>query len=314
MIGVWNRYFFAPERPEPLALCRIVYCGLLVIYYVVFARFTGWADATAVAYDPVGPWRFLPSTAIASDGTMMALAWLFRATLLLACIGLWTRASLWVAFALSLYLVSAPANFGKVSHSEPSVAWVLLILALSRCGDAWSLDARRRRMRPPPSGEYRWPVRAVWIFLAIVFTFAGWQKIASAGLAWASPDAFAALMRSHFYENEPVTSVGLRIAYVRPLVIMAAVATLVGECLFPLALVNRWLRLVFVTLMFGMQLNISLLFGVYFGPFLPTYVFFIPWAWILFDRRLPRIPLLRHVRPAAPARRQPDLSGPLRRS
>jgi len=47
------------------------------------------------------------------------------------------------------------------------------VLALSRCGDAFSLDrlvrARRHAEAPPPSGEYRWPARMILLVMSCVF-------------------------------------------------------------------------------------------------------------------------------------------------
>ena len=294
--NLWDRYFFLPERPEPLAVCRALFCGLILVYYAGFEGFLGWRDVVPAYHDPVGFWNLLPGHVILPDWVMAIVAWLWRLSLLTAAVGLFTRVSLWVAFAGAFYLLGLSTGFGKVSHSEPTVVFVLLILALSRCGDAVSLDTRLglRRRSHAASGEYRWPVRLVWIMMAIVFAFAGWQKVFRAGLGWMSPDSFTPLMLAHYYENAPPTDLGLKLAWFRPFVYLAAVSTIVGECLFPLALFSRRARLIFVGLMFGMQVNITLLFGVYFWPFLPGYLFFVPWAWLMYDRRVPyTLPWLR---------------------
>ena len=53
-------------------------------------------------------------------------------------------------------------------------------LALSRAADAWSLDVlmaslrQRRPVQPhPDDGEYTWPIRFVWVAMALIFCAAG---------------------------------------------------------------------------------------------------------------------------------------------
>ena len=291
-----DRYFFLPERPEPLALCRAVACGAFFVYFALFdGDFRGWLRIADVYYEPEGVWRFYWE--VTRDGLPIlgdAATWwaqtIFKVALLLGCVGLFTRVSMWVAFACGFFLLGLSTGFGKVSHSEPACVWMLLILAMSRCGDAWSLDRalfRRGEARKAWSGEYRWPLRMVWVVMALVFGLAGWSKLIEAGPRWMHPDSFTPLMLSHYYENDPPTELGLRLAWFRPFVWAGSVSTLVGECLFPLALVSRRARLVLVPLMFGMQLNITALFGVYFWAFLPGYAFWVPWGWLLYDRRVP---------------------------
>ena len=287
--SLWDRYFFLPEPPEPLAACRIIACAALLAYYGPWVDFRGWGGLSDTFYEPVGIWAELPGPLVLSDGLMLAAQWLWKLSLALGCVGLFTRPALWVAFALGFYLLGITTSFGKVSHSEPTAVFVLLVLALSRCGDALSLDTRLglRRRAERPSGEYRWPARVVWIVMALVFGIAGWQKVRGAGLAWVSPDSFVPQMIRHFYANEPPTDLALWLSTHRPLMWFAGAAALAGECLFPLALFSRRLRLMLVPAMFVMQANIALLMGIYFWPFMAGYAFWVPWSWLMFDRRVP---------------------------
>ncbi len=288
-----SRYFFTPESPQPLAICRIIVCGWLFVYYGLLTDFRGWNLIATTHYDRVGLFGLLGHNATLSDTAVGVLQSVFALSLLGGMFGLMTRASLITAAVLAFYFLGLRTAFGKVSHSEPIVIFMLVTLAMSHCNAAFSLDRRfgwfGARKLSQLSGEYRWPIRVVWILMTIVFSFAGWQKVRLAGLSWVSPESFTPMMLGHFYDNDPLVDWGIQLAYFKPFVWMAGIMTLVGECLFPLVLVSRKARLFFVPLMFGMQANIALLFGVYFWPFLPAYAFFVPWAWLIACYRAKRI-------------------------
>jgi hypothetical protein len=280
--SAWDRYFFTPASATPLGLYRAIACGWWFVYYTFGYDFAGWTAASEAFYQPVSFWRLFPGVPLLADDLTLVLSRVFSGALLLGAIGLFTRVSIGIAFVLSIYLLGISTGFGKVTHSHTLVLFTLGILAMARSGDAVSLDALRRGRAGPavPSGEYRWPIRTVWVVLAISFTLAGWQKVFRAGPGWLSPDSFTPLMLRHYYENEPWTDIGLRLAWIRPFAWFGSIATLVGECLFPLALISRRARMIFVPLMLGMQINITVLFGVYFWPFLVGYVFFVPWEYL----------------------------------
>ena len=61
--------------------------------------------------------------------------------LVLSCIGLLTRWSIGVALVLGIYLLALPNNFGKTGHGDAILVLTMGILALSKCGDAWSVDS-----------------------------------------------------------------------------------------------------------------------------------------------------------------------------
>jgi hypothetical protein len=274
-----ERFLFDPAQPESLAICRILFFGGMLLVYGPWEDFRGWAQVVPAYYGPVGPAAWLPFPVTLPDPVIQRLQWAWRAALLLAAVGLWTRAATVTAFVLGTYLLSLSTAFGKVSHSENLVVFILLIMATARCADAWSLDTRWRR-RPrvvQPSGEYRWPSRVVWVVMTIVFTLAGWQKLIRVGPVWASPELFSPQMVMHFYTNDPWVDWGLRLAWVRPFVWVAGIASLAGECLFPLALISRRARAVLVPLMLGMQINITVLFGVFFWTYFVAYSFWLPW-------------------------------------
>jgi hypothetical protein len=212
--------------------------------------------------------------------SVFAIAW--KLSLLLACLGLFTRFSTIVAFVLGTYLVGLFNSYGKIEHEAIPPIFIMGILAVSRCGHGFSLDAllRNRRKEPPigPSGEYRWPVRAVWVLLAIMFFDAGTAKLRVSGLNWAWGQGFSLLMLSRYFDpNPPPLKVGLFIANHVWLARMMGVGSLLVETLFPLALFTRWGRWFFPAAAFAMQMGIGLVMNIWFIHFLGAYLFWVPW-------------------------------------
>ena len=223
--------------------------------------------------------------------------------LALAAIGLFTRLALVVAFGCSVYLLGLPQNFGQIQHFDTLVVLVFGILAMSRAGDACSIDAWRRsrsvarRMaipgtaekRPgaaplPESGEYTWPIRAIWVMTAVIFCSAGLSKLRHSGLQWVFSDHLAIVLVRHQYfvsDGEPLTSWGLTIAAYPWAPRLLAAISLATEVCYPLALFSRRARMVLVPSGIAFLVGIRLLMGPTFEPFVMCSVFWVPWTQVL---------------------------------
>jgi hypothetical protein len=169
------------------------------------------------------------------------------------------------------------------------VVFVLAILALSRCGDAISLDRllwkRHGGGVAPLCGEYRWPVRAVWLTMAMILFAAGTSKLMQGGIAWVTSDHFPiSLVQRHYDPNPPAVRWGLVIAQHPFLSRPSAAAAIALELAAPLALVSITARRLVPAATFLMQVGIGVLMNVWFTPFLFAYVFWVPWEVILRPR------------------------------
>jgi hypothetical protein len=286
----WNRFWFEPEAPDNLGICRLLFYGLLLVYYLPVS-YDGWGSIPRSFFQPVWPFEKF-RIPILGDPYLGLAAAMWNASLLLASAGFCTRASTAIAFVLGAYLIGVPYNFGKTDHMTALVVFALGILAVSRCGDAWSADAfiRRRflgREPAPPSGEYRWPVRAVWLTMALVFFAAGMAKVIQGGFAWVFSEHFEISLVQRFYDpNPPAVRLGLWIAAHPWLARTMAAGSLLGELLFPLALFSRRARRVLPPVMLLMQLGIGLLMNVWFWTFMYCYLFWVPWDRIVNRLRL----------------------------
>jgi hypothetical protein len=219
----------------------------------------------------------------------------WKMALLLSAVGLFTRPAMIVAFVLGTYLMGLPHNFGQTQHFDTLIVFTSGALALSRAADAWSLDAWMASRREPgpvqppaPDGEYTWPIRFVWVAMAMIFCAAGISKLRHSGLDWILSDNLALLLQRqqyHISDGEPWTTWGLWIAQHPWLARSMAAASVSIETLFPLALFSRKARYLLVPAGLAFLVGIRTLMGPTFEQFMLCYVFWVPWQRVLYNTR-----------------------------
>jgi hypothetical protein len=276
-------YWFEPAAPTNLCVSRVVfYGGLLALYWS--EDFRNWGSVSPAFWMPLPAFKALGLHPLSVD-SINVIQWVWRVALALSAIGLLSRVSMAVACVLGFYLLGLPHNFGHVYHFDALIVIAMLTLTCSRAGDAWSVDARRlRRAQPPPSGEYTWPIRLIWLSMAFVFVAAGLSKLRHGGIAWvASPNMAIILTRAayHVSDADPVTTAGLWIASHSWLSEMLALTALGVELGFVVALFSARARAVLVPAAAGMLVGIRVLMGPTFSGFLIVNVFWIPWDAVL---------------------------------
>ena len=278
----WLQFWFTPSPPEVLGLARAFFFGTL---FLVYARedFAGWGAVDPVFWQPIWLFRIL-GLGPAPPATLSVLQVLFRSSLLLAAVGLFTRPAAIVACVLGTYLFGLPHNFGHTYHFDALLVFAFLIVACSRAGDSVSLDGRRRGIRPAAGPEYTWPVRLVWVAMSLVFFAAGLSKLRHGGLEWfASNNLAIVLTKAHYHvsDADPIGPWGLWIASSPLASKTLAFVSVATETLFPLALLGRFPRAVLVPAAFGMIVGIRILMGPTFGGFLTAFAFWVPWTAIV---------------------------------
>lgn len=299
LLAVWDRFWFEPTPASALGVCRLLFYGALLAFFV-FEDYSGWADVSRAFWRPIWLFSALGLPVLSSDALHAAqIVW--RLSLLLAAVGLFTRASTIVAFVLGAYLLGLPHNFGQTYHFDALLVFVLAAMAAARSGDAWSVDSLIRAARHPGaaplprSGVYQWPIRFVWVAMALVFVAAGLSKLRHAGGEWIASDTMSiVLLRAHYHvsDADPIGRVGLALANWPFAAQAIALVTIVVETAFPLALVSRTARKVLVPSAALMLLGIRVLMGPTFGVFLVCNLFWVPWPRVgaYFRRRAAALP------------------------
>lgn len=276
----WCNFWFKPAAAVDFGLCRFLF-----FVGVLWSRIPGdagaWGKIPSRFYRPIGLFDDLKLPIFRSN-TLQNLEYCWWVLLLMAAVGSFTRTTVALSFIIGLYTLGLPNNFGKMGHGDQLTILIMLIFALSSCGDGFSIDRwfKTKRGQPPAelSPEYRWPIRMVWVLMASVFCAAGVTKLHRVGLAWITSDNFEIMMiQAHYGLNRPPTNWGLHLAHYPRLCNFLAGGAVALELLFPLSLFHRRLRMVLVPMTLSMQIGIGLVMGIWFMPFLRAYLFWVPW-------------------------------------
>lgn len=237
VVGVKSARERLVESPLPLALLRIVMPLVILVSPELHAsRALAAAPARLgfipeglglVAHLPIGPGvaRVLHIVAVSSAAT--------------AILGYRSRMSM-AALTLSAGLLfSLTQRQGAVLH-DMHLFWMTALLAVSPCGDAWSLDAWSQP-RPGPSLRYGVPLFFARLLLGLVYFFPGFHKLRVSGLAWVSAENVTNQMHAKWLEHDALPA--LRIDAYPTLCIVGAVLAVTFELTFiVLALWSRRTR------------------------------------------------------------------------
>lgn len=281
MMDAIDRFFFVPSSGIDLAVCRVLFFGVLLVQ-MLRRDFAAFAEVAPEAWNPVGPFAIGLFPRLA-HGSIAALQVLFKIALALSAVGLFSRVVMPIAFLSGTWLIAWEHSWQKMNLMEQMVVIVLAVLALSRAGDVGSLDTLRRRKKlvPQASGEMTWPIRVVWLALSLMFFGAGVAKLRSCGLAWMSGRAMSNLLMMHAYD------VGLNRGVLAPLTALIAphlwlcwlmaCGAVVFELAFPLALLSGRARAVLFPLaILFMLLNTTMLVPPMVAVLSCT-IFLVPW-------------------------------------
>ena len=152
----WMRYWFEPEEPFNLAVCRILcFWGLFVLHFQY--DLSAWAAPPDPFWIPIPLFDSLNLTRPSAE-VLFAMGLVWKLSLLASCIGLFTRASIVTAAVLGLYLLGLPHNFGKVDHNNAIEFFVFMIhgcLTVWRCAVGRSLDRTAQRKAVSSHAERR---------------------------------------------------------------------------------------------------------------------------------------------------------------
>jgi hypothetical protein len=290
---------FGPGDPRQLAALRIGLCALLLF------RLASRADVyLALAGQPRELFRPLSYMTLVHEmpsrtvvGACLVVGIVAAA---LAAAGLLARTMLALALVAAMLLNGMYTAQGKVMHNDVLLTLCLLAIAFARHGDAWSLDARRRRRRAVRAGAsgpaaqvgpaYGWPVRTAMIAVALAYLIAGAHKIvASGGLGWASSENMRWLLYLSS-DSQGHNAIALWIADHGWVAHLSAYGLLATECLFFLVLVEPLLRWLFVPAAVALHIGTWLTLRLdYSAQLLCVVIVFVTWppvvAWLAGRRR-----------------------------
>lgn len=277
------REIFAPEGPAlDLAVFRItVACVIAASASVGVAD--QWAELPEAArVAPLGVGWLVPHLPI-DPAIVRAVRYLLYAACACAALGLFSRTSFALISGALFYVLLIPQLGGAVFHDH-HLLWFAVLLAVSPCGDALSLDAwiakKRSKPRPTHGRAHGAAIRAAWILIGLVFFFPGVHKLATSGLAWIWSDN----LRNQLWwkwAQDPSLLPSLRIDRYPTLLRSLAALTVIFELTFlPLVFWKRTRAIVVVGALIFHQAT-DYFMGVRFSVLFLCYTVFVPWEAIV---------------------------------
>lgn len=306
-----DSFFFSPTHPQYLGVCRILFFGYLSIWFLNY-------DFSVLARHPEELWypvifmQIFQVDQFPSELLLRIAAPIWCLSMFSACIGLFTRTSVFVSVGLGLYLLGVTHSFAKINHGDAGLLFAMGIFLFSRAGDVYSVDRWLQKsagQSVEPSGEYLWPIQMIRIVLVLIFFLAGLSKVFGSGLDWVTSEHFSTILVRTQLTREVALPIGSWIASMPSIAMFMAAGALVCELSAPLALFNTWFRRLIIPSLFLMQVGIRLVMGDDFTQFMALYLFWIPWLSMWEFAR--RFVFLNRLDKVAPNRNGPGFPGPI---
>ncbi|HEV7701078.1 MAG TPA: HTTM domain-containing protein [Pyrinomonadaceae bacterium] len=220
---------------------------------------------------------------------MMPLKWLMVLSLLCSTLGYLTRLTTKTSLLLVLFYQGLVRSFGHFNHDEMIGVYFLIVLALTPCGDGYSIDGLMTGRRPSlPRFAYGYPILLMRLLLAWAYFSAGLLKLRISGFDYFSADSLPGLAIWHSLDNlhETQFQLAFSLPQVRDFLPFVMVIVIAWELFFPLAVF--WPRIRWWLLGFGFLFHLSTLFlmNIFFPYHLAMYLVFVDWPAV--GRRLSR--------------------------
>ncbi|MGO8718060.1 MAG: HTTM domain-containing protein [Acidobacteriaceae bacterium] len=211
MREAWERFFFAPQSPTPIAVFRILYgvcvTATLVLLHAEWLDWFGvhsWITLSTMTRVEPGVRLNLFTVMPQNDAWITAFFWIFLSFAILLTVGLWTRVSSVVVFVClasmqqrNLYILHGGDVFLRVSG---------FFLMFAPAGAALSLDrvirVRRKLEGPEIAPRAPWAQRMIQFELALLYFSAFLWKIK--GVPWLNGTALFYVLHIHAIQRFPL--------------------------------------------------------------------------------------------------------------
>jgi hypothetical protein len=197
-IDRWNAYWFPESTTVPLGVARIIAVAAQLFWF----RPSLEAQIHRLQRNPefIEPQLLIRAIAAIvpseffSTSVFTWLYWITVAAGVLALIGLFTRASVFV-FALGIWVqIAHMYSYGDRHHPQAVFCLFLMALAFAPSGRSLSIDAVLRRRSAVRSGKATdepervdtamWPLKFAHVLLAMTYFSTGVSKLIFGGLQW----------------------------------------------------------------------------------------------------------------------------------
>src|SRR5262249_23679534 len=248
---------------------------------ILFTSFSALGSLPVTILRPTGVMKFLPWSFYDQLQTPAAMV-VFKAVLVLSLLastaGFFTVISTQTSFLVVLFYQGLLRSFGHFNHDEMLAVYYLAVLAFTPCGDAFSIDSRRKnRTSQRPAFAYAYPILLMQLLMAWTYFSSALIKLRGAGLKDFSTDKLPAVAIFHSLDNLHDTHFKLAfwLPQVKAYLPFAVGFVLLWELLFPLAIF--WRRVRWWILGFGIIFHVATLFfmNIFFPHQLAMFLIFI---------------------------------------
>jgi hypothetical protein len=272
-----------PTDAGALGMVRAGVCGF-ILCEILLTSFSDLGRLPSTLLRPTGamqilPWRFYDQ--LLTPGGMLALKWLMVLSLLAATIGWLTSLTTKSSVLLFLFYEGLLRSFAHFNHDEMPAVYILIVLAFTPCGDAFSIDSWRARTLPQRSGiAYGYPILLMRVLLAWSYFSSALIKLRVSGLSYLRPDNLPAMAIVHSLDNLHDTH--FRLAFwlpqIRQYTPIFLALMLLWELLFPLAIFFRRARLIILAVGIFFHLGTLFFMNIFFPYHLAMYLVFVDWV------------------------------------
>lgn len=272
-----------PLDATTLGMVRAGVCGF-ILCQLLLTSFSDLSRIPVTLLRPTGAMQILPwrlYDLLLTSGGMLTLKWLMVLSLFAATVGCLTSLTTKTSALLFVFYEGLLRSFGHFNHDEMPAVYILIVLALTPCGDAFSCDSWRDKTRPRRSGiVYGYPILLMRMLLAWSYFSSALIKLRVAGLSYLSPDNLPNLAIFHSLDNLHDTH--FRLAFwlpqVRQYTPIFVALVLLWELLFPLALFFKRARLIILGLGIVFHLGTIFFMNIFFPYHLAMYLVFVDWG------------------------------------
>jgi hypothetical protein len=272
-----------PTDAASLGMVRAGVCGF-ILCEILLTSFSDLGRIPATLLRPTGamqmlPWRFYDL--LLTPVGMLILKSLMVLSLFAASIGCLTSLTTKSSALLFVFYEGLLRSFAHFNHDEMPAIYILIVLALSPCGDAFSFDSWRHKTQPRRSGiVYGYPILLMRILLAWSYFSSALIKFRVAGLSYLTPDTLPSLAIFHSLDNLHDTHFRLAfwLPHVREYTSIFVALVVLWELSFPLAIFFRRARLVILAMGIFFHLGTLFFMNIFFPCHLAMYLVFVDWG------------------------------------
>ncbi len=234
----WNAFWFPTTSTVPLAICRILMVAAQLYWltqsmaeqYILLTRNSEFISPQLLIRAVAA---VVPRDVLFTSSGFHALYWITVVAGVLALIGLFTRASLFV-FALANWIFTAHLySYADIHHPEAVFSILLMLLPFAPSGDSLSIDALLRQPKAGggalshQSDMAMWPLKTAWALMALTYFSTGLTKVVFGGLRWMNGYTLQAYLLADGLRRD--IPLGVWMSQHRTLCILMSIGTVVFE-------------------------------------------------------------------------------------